>query len=1174
MFCCGVEVGPLLGQGKTLCGQFMKHLHAIQELLINNHGYSIFFLLLLRAGTMTDRIQCGYCTPGIVMSLYGAAIGQRCSNDVENLTVNKVHRVDNICRCTGYQPILKTEAQVFSQEGIQPPAFPAQLIPQSRELTRVHYGEGEWISPFTLEDFLNELSSHPTALIIGGGTNYFRKMYSGGPITTVIHTHNVCEMCSLQFDEKEGLSIGAAVTITCLAEFLHKSCSSLRFWKKQSVEEIITFLTGIRSQQFRNASTIGGSLVQNYRQSCFSSLFLILGAEVTVVSPGKDIRVLQLDTSQTLDLTLAPLETLLKIYVPAFSGYLRTFSQPKPVATMAVAVTLSLDTNSISQCSVAFTGLSPLPSKSSTLNKTLVGQHFTNEAIQECLGGLETDFPGIPQQYLVFARNSLLQAVSYSKGTSKLHNLNSIRTFTSVGTAPMGRELPLTASPSLVMGLARFVDDLPEISGTLHGAYVLAKTANAFISGINTTKAQNVAGFFGIVYFEDIPNKLHSKIFAQNAVEYVGQPIALVLASTRHQARCASQAVEVQYRNVSPAVLTFPQALQKRAFLGESLRISNMKGEEPPPSQHVIEGTVELGSQAHFYMETHRAYAVPSGDDSITIYSSSMAPTDVQAVISTSLNLESNQVIVKVPHIGGNFGGKGFRSALVAAAAAVAANKTHRPVKLVLEREEDMLVAGKRVPYYIHYQAGFLDSGKMVFLTLDYMANGGSFDDAGSMILKKSMQHAENVYDILSFQVNGILYKTNTAPNTAFRGFGTPQALFATEQTIERIAAFLGKPSSDVRKLNFYQDGAISPYGQQLGDVHMERMWEELFQVAHIAERIAALKQFNLDNQSLKKGISVIPSKYGIGSGCTMMAQATALVSIYAIDGSITIYIGGVEQGQGLHTKITQIAAAELGAPIQKVTVAQATTECTPNAGASTSSQQTDINGMAVLDACRQINSRLLPIKNIVSPKTSQMEYWQSLIHTAHSLRVDLSAHGHYATPGLHFNWDTGKGTPFHYYTWGIAAAEVEVNVMTGEYIPLQVDVMMDVGNSINPAIDVGQIEGGFVQGMGMFTMEELSWDKSTGALQNTNLHNYTIPRAKDTPRMFNTHFYQKNPNSKLASLNSSRGIGEPTLFLGSSVLFALQNATNDYRKSQGRTPVFFNSPTTREKLLQALSEP
>lgn len=521
-----------------------------------------------------------------------------------------------------------------------------------------------------------------------------------------------------------------------------------------------------------------------------------------------------------------------------------------------------------------------------------------------------------------------------------------------------------------------------------------------------------------------------------------------------------------------------------------------------------------------------------------------------QAFAAQICDVQSNKVVVRVKRLGGGFGGKETRSVTLSSAVALAAKKTKRPVRYMLTREEDMVTSGQRHPFLGRYKVGVNKDGKIMALDCDIFNNAGWTFDLSAAVCERAMSHVDGCYKIPNMFIRGRLCKTNTMSNTAFRGFGGPQGMFIAETYMEEVADRLGMPVEELRQINLYRDDEQTHFNQGLGDWFVPLMYKQVQDESSYAQRRDAITEFNEKNKWRKRGLALIPTKFGISFTALFLNQAGALVHIYH-DGSILVAHGGTEMGQGLHTKLTQIAAQALGVPLGNVFISETATNTVANASSTAASASSDLNGYAIFNACEQLNERLAPYRKKLGPDATMKD----LAHAAYFDRVNLSAQGFYKTPEIGYTWGENKGKMFFYFTQGVSAAEVEVDLLTGTSTCIRADIKMDVGQSINPAIDYGQIQGAFVQGMGLFTMEESLWLRNgpmAGTLFTRGPGAYKIPGFRDIPQTFNVSLLKDVEWKELRTIQRSRGVGEPPLFMGSAVFFAIRDALKAARRDAG----------------------
>jgi xanthine dehydrogenase large subunit len=743
-----------------------------------------------------------------------------------------------------------------------------------------------------------------------------------------------------------------------------------------------------------------------------------------------------------------------------------------------------------------------------------------------------------------------------------------------------------------VTGLAEYTDDIAEPIGTLHAYLGLADRAHAEIVSMDLEAVRAAPGVVGVLTKADIPGsndispvgKHDDPIFAEGKVEFHGQPIFAVVAETRDAARRAAQLAKVEYRDL-PHVVDVEEALEARyPFVTEPLKLE--RGEVEPAlaaAPRRLKARMRCGGQDHFYLEGMIAFAIPGEDDEVTVYSSTQHPSEVQHMVAHVLGVPSNAVTIVVRRMGGGFGGKETQPNLFAGVAAVAAKKYGRAVKLRPDRDDDMVATGKRHDFLNEYEIGFDDEGRVLAVEGTFAARCGFSADLSGPVTDRALFHADNAYFYPAVRLVSKPMKTNTVSNTAFRGFGGPQGLIVAERIMEEIGYALGKDPLEVRKANFYggEGRDLTPYHQKVTDNIILRVVEELEASSDYQARRKAVLDWNAKGGVIRKGIALTPVKFGISFTATWYNQAGALVHVYN-DGSIHLNHGGTEMGQGLNTKVAQVVADCFQVDLDRVRITATTTAKVPNTSATAASSGSDLNGMAAQNAADQIKGRLIDFaaekyavekdQVVFEPNRvligNRRVAFDDFVKEAYLARVHLSAAGFYKTPDLHWDRAAGKGRPFYYFAYGAAVSEVSVDTLTGEYMIDRTDILHDVGRSLNPAVDKGQVEGGFVQGMGWLTTEELWWDDK-GRLRTHAPSTYKIPVASDRPAVFNVKLADWSENRE-PTIRRSKAVGEPPFMLAVSVLEALSMAVAsvaDYRECPR-----LDAPATPERVLAAVN--
>ncbi|KGJ01725.1 xanthine dehydrogenase molybdopterin binding subunit [Paracoccus sphaerophysae] len=754
-------------------------------------------------------------------------------------------------------------------------------------------------------------------------------------------------------------------------------------------------------------------------------------------------------------------------------------------------------------------------------------------------------------------------------------------------------ETPHESAELHVTGRADYTDDLVLPQGALHAYLGLSTVAHGTIRAMNLDAVRAAPGVIDVLTAADLPGrndvspigKGDDPILADGKVMFHGQPVFAVIAETREQARGAAALARIDYDPL-PHALDPVQALAAGGELvvpGMTLQRGDSAAALAAAPRR-IDGRFVIGGQDHFYLEGQIALAIPGEADEMTLFTSTQHPTEVQHMVAHALDVPASAVVVNVRRMGGGFGGKETQMNLFCCVAAVAARKWRRAVKLRPDRDDDMIATGKRHDFVVDYSVGFDDSGRITAAEGDWYARCGFSADLSMAVTDRALFHGDNAYFYPAVTLRSHPLRTNTVSNTAFRGFGGPQGVIVAERIIEDIAYATGQDTLAVRKANLYENGQLTPYHQTVEDQILPRIFAELEISCDYGARRQAVLDFNAAMDAagspIRRGIALTPVKFGISFTATHFNQAGALIHVYA-DGSIQLNHGGTEMGQGLHTKVAQIVAEAFGVDLARIKVTKTTTEKVPNTSATAASSGTDLNGMAALDAAEKIKARLVAFlcaARGVQPSEVRFARDQVMVgaeaipfhevaQLAYLARVPLSATGFYATPKIHWDRKAGRGRPFYYFAYGAACAEVSVDTLTGEYVIERADVLHDVGRSINPALDRGQIEGAFVQGTGWLTSEELVWDE-TGRLRTHAPSTYKIPLASDRPKVFNVALADWSENRE-ETVRRSKAVGEPPFMLGISVFEAIGHAVASV--AGYKIAPRLDAPATPERVLMAV---
>lgn len=1084
---------------------------------------------------------------------------------------------------------------------------------------------GEWFRPVTLDELFElKLRFRESMRIVVGHTEIgIETKFKGMRYQAYVNPTFIPELVSIS-EVTGGILIGGAVTLSRLGEFLKQAINSKEEHLTRGFRSILQQIQRFSSTQIRNVASVAGNIVTASPISDLNPLFSAFGCKLVLRSASDRSSVRQLFVRDFFlkyrVVDMKPDEIVESLFIPftdkmeftcAFKQARRREDDIAIVnAGMRIRFTLADSGAVIEESWLSFGGMAPTTVSAKATQEFLHGRKFDKETLNLSLEKLIQDLPladnapgGMIEyrkslalsfffKFYLFVVNEIskqghaepLSPSELSAISEPGHSLSTgtqdfeiVRNGTSVGVPT-----PHLSSQLHCTGEAKYTDDIPKHQGELQAALVLSTRPHARIVRIDTEAIRSIPGVVDFIWHKDVPGKNHwgaavadEEIFAEKEVICVGQIIGLIVAETETSAREAAAVASrdhVIYEDL-PAIFTIQEAIAQNSFLSEMHKLEKGDPERAfSECDVVLEGNLQIGGQEHFYMESQSSIVVPLETNEFLVYSSTQAATKTQFTVAKALGIDANRVVCKTKRLGGGFGGKETRNVPFSTAAAIAANKTGRPVRLVLSRDVDMCITGQRHPFYAQYKVGFMRDGRIHALQAQVFNNGGCTLDLSSAVMDRALFHFDNCYHIPHMKISGRCCKTNLPSNTAFRGFGGPQGLFCCENIVERVACTLGLPPNTVRSINFYKENEETHFRQTLSNWTIPRLWTELLQCSDFEERQNQVAQFNAAHQFRKRGLAMLPVKFGIAFNVLFMNQGGALVHVYT-DGSVLVTHGGVEMGQGLHVKVAQIAASVLGVPLSKVFISETSTDKIPNSTPTAASMSSDLYGMATQLACEQIMERLKPYYG-EDPHAK----WEDVVSKAYFDRVNLSAQAFYSIPGIGFDWKTGKGKPFDYFSMGAGCSEVEVDVLTGDFRVLRTDIVMDVGNSINPAIDVGQIEGAFMQGMGLFTIEELVWGDSAhpwvrpGQLFTRGPGAYKIPSADDIPVDFRVHLLKNSPNPR--AVQSSKAIGEPPLFFGACVFFAIKNAITAARADKGLSGHFhLDSPATAERIRMACAD-
>ncbi|XP_058982542.1 xanthine dehydrogenase [Musca domestica] len=1227
-------------------GSTRTRLHPVQERLAKAHGS-----------------QCGFCTPGIVMSMY-TLLRNSTQPSMKDL---EVAFQGNLCRCTGYRPILegyKTFTKEFacamgdkcckvngnscngkengvslvddklfdksefvpldpSQEPIFPPEL--QLNTQWDSETLVFKGERvTWYRPSTLEELLKLKSQYPQAKLVVGNTEVGVEVkFKHFLYPVLIQPTKVTELVDVQ-ETVENVYFGASVSLVDIEKHLRELMerlpeSSVRFF--QCAVDMLHYFAG---KQIRSVASLGGNIMTGSPISDMNPVLMagLVKLKVAKYEGGKvqyrDVIMNSKFFTGYRKNVLEPQEVLVGIYFPKTlpNQYVVAFKQAKrrdddiAIVNAAVNVTFEGKSDRVQEVSMAFGGMAPTTVMAVRSCEMMVKQQWNRVLLERVVENLCAELPLAPsapggmiayrrslvvslffKAYLKISQQMMKDGILPSdflsedemSGGDVFHTpiLKSSQLFEKVSSTqsqcdPVGRPKVHASAFKQVTGEAVYCDDVPRTENELYLALVLSTKAHAKILNIDASEALAMPGvhaFFSSKDITDHENEVgavfHDEVvFAKDVVHCQGQVVGAVVADNQALAQRAARKVKVDYEDISPAIITIEQAIEHKSYYDGYPWYAKTGDIEKgfQEAEHIYEGSCRMGGQEHFYLETHASYAIPKDSDEIELLSSTQHPSEVQKLVAHVLSLPAHKVVCKAKRLGGGFGGKESRSIAVALPVALACYRLRRPVRCMLDRDEDMMITGTRHPFLFKYKIGFTSEGRLTALSIECYTNAGWSMDLSFSVMERAVYHIENCYKIPNILAAGYVCKTNLPSNTAFRGFGGPQGMFAAEHIIRDVARILNKDVLDVMRINFYKPGDRTHYNQLLEDFPVLRCFDDCLKQSNYVQKKREIEEFNRKNRYRKRGIAVVPTKYGVAFGVKFLNQAGALINIYT-DGSVLLSHGGVEIGQGIHTKMIQCCARALHIPYELVHISETATDKVPNTSPTAASMTSDLNGMAILNACEKLNKRLAPIKE-ANPKGT----WQEWIQTAYLQSISLSATGYYNLETVDYHpVDNPTAQLYSYFTNGVGITVVEVDCLTGDHQVLSTDIVMDIGSSLNPAIDIGQIEGAFMQGYGLFTMEELIYSP-TGTLYSRGPGMYKIPGFADIPGEFNVTLLTGAPNPR--AVYSSKAVGEPPLFIGSSAFFAIKDAIGNAREANGLSrDVKLESPATAARIRMACQD-
>nr|XP_056717291.1 aldehyde oxidase 1-like [Euleptes europaea] len=1234
LYGCAVVTVEGIGSTKT-------RIHPVQERIAKSHGS-----------------QCGFCTPGMVMSIYALL-----RNETEPSTEQITEALSgNLCRCTGYRPIIdgsktfcresiccqnkenkgccldeedglpllpikerKTCTGLFAAEEFQPldPTqeliFPPELMRMAEcqtAQTLVFCGERTtWISPVNLKELLELKAKYPLAPLVVGNTCVGPDMKLRGVFHPLILSPNRILDLHVVKHTEEGLLFGAACSLTLVKDVLTNAISKLPAEKTKIFRALLQQLKTLAGQQIRNVASFGGNIISRSPTSDINPVLAVGNCILNVASQGRmrRIPVSDLFADGLGNNTLEPEEILVSVHVPhSIKGeFVSAFRQAQrrenalPIVNAGMRVLFEGDCDTVKDIGIFYGGVGSTTLAAKQTCQALIGRPWNEQLLDETCRRLLTEIclpssaPGGKVEYrrtliVSFMFKFYLEVLqslkimypsrypdipeNYLSALEHFHSKipQSMQIYQDVESGqppqdPVGRPIMHQAGLKHATGEAIYCDDIRAVDEELFLALVTSSKAHAKIVSIDASEALQMPGVVDVVFVQDVPatNEFYNYdvpeiIFAREKVTCMGQIVGAVVADSDVHAKRAAAKVKIQYEPEEPVILTIEEAIEHNSFFEPLRKLEHGDVEKAFKTvDHILEGEILIGGQQHFYMETQSILAVPKGEDKeMDIYASVQHPAFVQELVSSCLGVPRNRIMCHVKRIGGAFGGKLIKTSQLACVTAVAANKTGHAVRCILDRGTDALFCGGRHPATGKYKIGFLNNGRILAMDVSVFLNGGCTPEDSILVAEIVLLKMDNAYNVPNVRASVRACKTNLPSNTAFRGFGFPQGGLVTEAWVTRVAARCGLLPEQIREINMYKENGLTPYKQEFKSQNLLRCWNECMEKSAYYIRRAAVDEFNKQNYWKKKGIAIIPMKFPVGFTTRVLGQAAALVHLYT-DGSMLLTHGGVEMGQGLHTKMIQVASRELKMPMSNIHFCETSTTTVPNACASVGSMGTDVNGMAVKGACQTLLKRLEPVIS-QNPKGS----WKEWAKEAFEQSINLSATGYFRGYEANIDWEKGEGHPFEYFIFGAVCTEVEIDCLTGDHKNVRTDIVMDIGCSINPAMDIGQIEGGFVQGLGLYTIEEIKFSPE-GILYTRGPDQYKIPAVCDIPEHFGVSLLASSQST--TAIYSSKGLGESGLFLGCSVFFAIWDAVAAARRERGLSGDFgLNSPLTPERIRMA----
>ncbi|XP_064623693.1 xanthine dehydrogenase/oxidase-like [Lineus longissimus] len=1213
-------------------GSIKTKLHPVQERIAKCHG-----------------VQCGFCTPGMVMSMYTLLR----NNPEPSLEDIQTAMQGNLCRCTGYRPILQAnstfakdaccwkgsaccrnngpkenlvvsptfddkDSAFLPYDATQEAIFPSELQLVTKEEVDCLMFRGKrttFYLPSTLAKVAELMRQYPKAKLISGGTILSQELRSGS-IPVLIGLDRIQDLTQVRVTDK-GVDLGAGLSLYQVQQELEKVAAKLPVEKTRTIRGIAGILHKVASGQVRNIGTIGGNLGSG--ESAYDIATFLMGVRcgVTLIhSRSNTLTKCRNDGMTELPVdehyhdklmsSLAQGAVIASIHVPFSTEDQRFYAYKHSkrsefdwsVVSGGFGVEFVPETVTVKQMTLAFGNVRPETALAVHTCELAKGRTWGDALASDIIKSLGHEFQVTPgDELLTPIKRTLIPSLFqkfYLKVAADLNGRKdgvkseikltqdhfcSTQVFEQVPEGQdvddaVGRPVVHQAAFDVASGTAIYIDDIPSYVGELFMGLVLSKKAHAKIVKVDPCTALAIDGVVSYVDHRDVKGTntcgglvTDEEIFATEIVKAEGVVIGAIVAKSDKLAKEAARLVDVTYEELKP-ILTLEEAVAANPDMKPRnvLKVGDVE-EGFKKSKHIIEGEFRLGGQEHFYMETNGSIAIPSGEKGeMDIIGGSQSLGHVHRAVAKCLGVECNKIKVRHKRIGGAFGGKESGADIAFLPCAIAADKLGQPVRCILTREEDMIGTRKRHPVLFKYKVGVDDEGRIIALHQDVFVDAGWSTDVSPMVTLSIVLLLDNCYKIPNNLVRGYTCFTNTNSNTAMRGYGAPQAIAGAENIITHIAQRLNIKQEKIREINMLYTGDVTVTDFKLDDCNIQKCYDQAKVMADYPKRLQEVEKFNSEHRYKKRGISVVPIKFSISLKPKFLQQAGALVHIY-IDGSVLITHGGVEMGQGLHTKLIQVASRALEAPISRIHIAETSTDKCPNPVHTGGSQGTDMWGAAVMNACLELKSRLKPFKDAMPPSKG----WEDWVKAAYFRSVYLSAIGfHRAVIGGAFDgaYDlkTNKGKICDYWCFGAACSEVEIDCLTGSHRVIETNIVMDVGRSINPAIDIGQAEGGFLMGLGYFMLEE-NLHHADGTLKSRDVGSYKIPSLNTIPMKFNVALLKEARNDLPQAVYSSKAIGEPPLLLASSVFCAAKEAISAARVQNGLSREFrLDGPASAER--------